>query len=152
MTTLFEQIGGDQLRVVIEDFYRRVLSDVMIGFMFVRVDRRTLVQREWELIAALLGAADIKYSGRPMRVAHAQHTIFGGQFERRMQILRETLRDHAVADDVQREWIDHALSLRKQITRDHGSECQDTGEAGGGKLAPVMPVPGPEAVVKLRRR
>lgn len=148
--SLFDAIGAARLREVIADFYRRVYADVMIGFMFQRVDRATIVQREWELVAALLGAPDVTYSGRPMRAAHAQHTIFGGQFERRMQILRETLRDFAVDPAVQQAWVDHALSLRRQITRDAGSECQDTGEAD--KLRPAMPAPGPDAVVKLRRR
>jgi len=146
---LFERIGGDALRAVLVDFYRRVFDDVMIGFMFRGVDRAMLIDREWELVAALLGAK-VRYAGRPMRVAHARHTIFGGQFERRMKLLRDTLRDHAVDAEVAQAWVDHALSLRGQITRDTGSECQDTGEAGpplGG-----VPSQDPDAPVKLRRR
>ena len=126
---LFEKIGGDKLREVITDFYARIFGDVMIGFMFQGRDRQHLIDREWELVAALLGAPGVTYTGRPMRTAHAQHTIFGGHFERRLQILRETLRDHAVDPAVQKEWIDHTQALRDQITRDKGSECKDTGEA-----------------------
>jgi hemoglobin len=145
--TLFERIGGDRLRAVITDFYARVFDDVMIGFMFAGKDRQRLIDKEWELAAALLGA-DVKYTGRPMRAAHAQHTIFGGQFERRLQILRETLRDHAVDADVQQAWIDHTLSLRNQITRDRGSECADPGPTL--RIAP--PEPDPDKPVKLGRR
>jgi hypothetical protein len=85
-----------------------------------------------------------------MRAAHAQHTIFGGHFERRLQILRETLRDHAVAPAVQQAWIDHQLALRSQITRDQGSECKDT-SAAGPKLAVAAPAD-PERPIKLGRR
>lgn len=148
-STLFDRIGADALRAVITDFYGRVFGDVMIGFMFRGKDRRHLIDREYELTAALLGAPGVTYTGRPMRTAHAQHTIFGGQFERRLQILRETLRDHAVDPEVQQAWIDHQLALRGQITRDRGSECQDTA-AAGPKLA-FAPVD-PDRPIKLGRR
>jgi hemoglobin len=145
--TLFDQIGAERLRAVVTEFYARVFDDVMIGFMFAGKDRQRLIDKEYELVAALLGAG-IKYTGRPMRAAHAQHTIFGGQFERRLQILRETLRDHAVDAAIQEAWIDHTLSLRDQITRDRGSECADPGPAL--RIAP--PEPDPDKPVKLGRR
>lgn len=149
-STLFDQIGPAALRAVITEFYARVFADVMIGFMFRGKDRQHLIDREYELTAALLGAPGVTYTGRPMRAAHAQHTIFGGQFERRLQILRETLRDHAVAPDVQQAWINHQLSLRSQITRDAGSECTDTA-AAGPKLAIAVP-DDPARPIKLGRK
>lgn len=145
---LFDRIGPGALRAVLTDFYRRVFDDVMIGFLFRGTDRQHLIDREYELTAALLGAPGVTYTGRPMRVAHARHTIFGGQFERRLQILRDTLRDHAVDPDVQRAWIDHQLALRHQITRDRGSECDDTA-AARPKLAFA---PDPDRPIKLGRR
>ena len=147
---LFDRIGGDALRAVITDFYRRVFDDVMIGFMFRGKDRQHLIDREYELTAALLGAPGISYTGRPMRVAHAQHTIFGGQFERRLQLLRDTLRDHAVDPEVQQAWIDHQLALRGQITRDRGSECDDTAAAPPQRA--VAPPDNPDRPVKLGRK
>jgi hemoglobin len=149
-SALFDRIGADQLRAVLAEFYRRVFDDVMIGFMFRGKDRQHLIDREYELTAALLGAPGVTYRGRPMRVAHAQHTIFGGQFERRLQILRETLRDHGVDPEVQRAWIDHQLALRDQITRDRGSECDDTA-ANRPRLAIVAP-DDPDRPIKLGRR
>ncbi len=153
MTTPFEKIGADALRSLIADFYDRVFRDVMIGFMFQGKDKKHLIDREWELIAALLGAPGVKYTGRPMRTAHAQHTIFGGHFERRLQILREALRDHAVDAEVQQVWIDHTQSLRAQITRDKGSECATTAETAP-KLAIVPDAPDlpPDKPIKLGRR
>jgi len=110
---IFDKIGPDALRAVITDFYARIFPDVMIGFMFEGKNRQHLIDREYELVAALLGAPGVTYTGRPMRTAHAAHTIFGGHFERRLQLLRETLRDHAVDPEVQTAWIDHTLSLRR---------------------------------------
>ena len=149
-SSLFDRIGAEALRAVLTDFYGRVFGDVMIGFMFRGKDRQHLIDREYELTAALLGAPGVTYTGRPMRAAHAQHTIFGGQFERRLQILRETLRDHQVDPEVQRAWIDHQLALRSQITRDRGSECDDTAVTRP-ELAVAVP-DDPDRPIKLGRR
>jgi hemoglobin len=145
----FDKIGETQLRAVISDFYDRVFRDVMIGFMFQGKDKQHLIDREYELAARMLGASHITYTGRPMRTAHGAHTIFGGHFERRLQILRETMGDHAVDAEVQQVWIDHTQALREQITRDKGSECKDTGEARP-KLAIAMAKP--DKPIKLGRK
>lgn len=142
---LFDRIGADRLRAVIEDFYSRIFGDVMIGFLFEGKDRGRLVEMEYQFTAQLLGA-DLKYTGRSMREAHAHSPIFGGHFERRLQLLRETLRDHAVDPEVQQAWIDHTLSLRAQITPDKGSECKDT------SVVKAPNPPHPDARVKLGRR
>src|SRR5690242_6741772 len=141
----FEKIGAEKLRAVIADFYDRVFADVMIGFLFEGKSKQTLIQREYEFTANLLGG-DVKYTGRPMRVAHAQSPIFGGHFERRLQILRETMRDHAVDPEVQQVWLDHSYALRDQITSDKGSECKDT------PVVATPPQPDPDRPVKLGRK
>jgi hemoglobin len=148
-SSLFDQIGAEALRAVLTDFYGRVFDDLMIGFMFRGKDRQHLIDREYELTAALLGAPGVTYTGRPMPAAHAQHAIFGGHFERRLQILRETLRDHRVDPAVQQAWIDHQLALRHQITRDRGSECAETSVIA---VEPPEPVSDPDRLLKLRRR
>ena len=146
----FDQIGPVALRAVLVDFYDRVFRDVMIGFMFQGKNKQHLIDREYEFTAGFLGAPDVKYTGRPMRTAHAQHTVFGGHFERRLQILRETMADHHVVAEVQQAWIDHTQALRPQITRDQGSECKDT-SAAGPKLAIAQPAP-TDKPIKLGRK
>lgn len=122
MATLFEQIGGDGLREVLSDFYDRVFSDVMIGFLFSGSDKERLIAKEWELTARFLGA-EVSYSGRPLRSAHAPHPIMGGHFDRRTRILEETLADHDVPDAVREAWLRHNEELRPLITSDPGSVC-----------------------------
>jgi len=146
---LFDKIGAEALRAVVVEFYARVIPDAMIGFMFQGKDRQRLVDKEYELVAALLGAPGVTYTGKPMRAAHAQVTIFGGHFERRLQILREVMADLHVDPEVQQAWIDHVQALRSQVTRDRGSECATSVEA----TAPVTRgEPDPSTLVKLRRR
>lgn len=150
-TSTFSRIGEEKLRAVVTEFYARVFPDVMIGFLFQGKDRARLVEKEYEFTARLLGA-DVPYTGRPMRAAHAQSPILGGHFERRMQILRETLRDLNVDPEVARVWLDHSESLRPLITRDRGSECKDTAVTAP-KLAIAVPkVSDPEAKIRLGRK
>jgi len=112
--SLFETIGGDELRAVISDFYDRVFADVMIGYMFQSRDKQRLIDMEWELTARFLGAEQ-RYTGKPMRDVHAPLQIFGGQFDRRLQILKHTLRDHRVDPDVAQAWLDHQIALRDHV-------------------------------------
>ena len=135
-STLFDRIGGERLRAVIEDFYDRVFADVMIGFMFAGKDRARLVDKEWELAARMLGA-DLRYSGRSMPEAHARVPITGGHFDRRTQILRETLAAHDVPEDVRDAWLGHVESLRAQLTADRGSECDHDAAAARTTVAPA---------------
>ncbi len=142
--SLFDQIGTEALRAVVSDFYDRLFPDVMIGFMFDGKNKQQLIQREFEFTAGFLGAPNIPYTGRPIRTAHAQHTIFGGHFERRLQILRETLADHHVPEAVQKAWLDHTQALRSQVTTDQGSECKNT-------TVPALPL-ADDRPIKLGRK
>ena len=148
---LFAKLGMEKLTAVMTDFYDRLFRDVMIGFMFQGKDKAHLIARETELTAKMLGAPGVTYTGRPMRTAHGSHTIFGGHFERRLEVLRQVLAAHAVDPDVVRVWIDHTQLLRHTVTRDTGSECKDTNE-GRPKLDLAAPAPSPDALVKLKRR
>jgi hemoglobin len=145
---LFAKIGETKLRALMTDFYARIFGDLMIGFLFEGKSRQHLIDREYEFTASLLGG-DVKYTGRAMREAHAKSPIFGGHFERRLQILRETLRDHAVDPEVQQVWLEHTLALRPQITSDKGSECKNTSVDPGTLETPAGD---PDRRITLGRR
>lgn len=121
--SFFEQLGGEAgLRRIIDAFMDRVYEDRMIGFFFRNVDKGRIKEMEFQLAARFLGA-DIDYQGRPLDQAHARHPIMGGQFARRLQILKETLDAFGVPEPIKKAWIEHTESLRPLITRDAGSDC-----------------------------
>ncbi len=123
----FERLGGEHaLRAIIETFVDGCFDDLMIGFHFHGVSRERVKKFEFEHAAEHLGAP-IVYSGRPIRAAHGKHTILGGHFERRLEILRQTLVAHMVPDDIIDPWLDHHRSLRAEVTADVGSECGERG-------------------------
>lgn len=134
--TLFELAGGEAgLRPVIDRFVDRVFDDVMIGYLFRAADRARVKQKEYEHAAAHLGGP-VSYTGRPLAKAHAPHRIRGGQFMRRIQILKETLRELSVPSAVADSIIEHNLSLQALITADEDGVCEPafrgSGKADGG--------------------
>jgi truncated hemoglobin YjbI len=125
VTALFDNIGGDALRRVIEDFYDRVFDDAMIGFLFTGKDKQRLIDKEWELAAQMLGAPGVRYTGRPIREAHAASPIMGGHFDRRLQILKDVMADHDVDAEVRDAWVAHTNSLRSHVTSQPPGVCDD---------------------------
>ncbi|HKE17897.1 MAG TPA: group 1 truncated hemoglobin [Kofleriaceae bacterium] len=120
--TLHDRIGDEALRRILRDFYDRVFADPMIGFLFDGKNKERLIQKEAELVAQLLGGA-VEYSGRSMAEAHRTVRITTGHFDRRLVILEETLADHAVEPEVRGRWLEHARSLREQLTADPEGVC-----------------------------
>jgi hemoglobin len=117
-------MGGEpELRAAVDDFIDRVFADIMIGFLFAHADKARIKEKEYELAAKALGA-DVAYTGRALPEAHQKHPILGGHFERRMQLLRETLRDHGVLEEAARHLLAHNESMRAAITKNAGSDCE----------------------------
>jgi truncated hemoglobin YjbI len=126
--TLFEQLGGEpRLRAIIDAFVDAIFDDVMIGFHFWKASRERVKAKEYEFAAAHLGA-DVAYTGRPLPEAHAPHPILGGQFDRRLKILEETLEAHGAPAEVREHWLAHTRALRGTILRAEerpGGSCDD---------------------------
>lgn len=120
-----ETIGGLlALRNITDRFVDRCFDDTMIGFFFRDADRHRVKKFEYQHAAEWLGAP-ISYEGRPLGAAHRKHRIMGGQFARRLQILREVLQESKVDEALISEWIAHQESLRLHITGQPGGECHD---------------------------
>lgn len=123
MQTLFEQLGGQAaLQAIIARFVDRMFDDIMIGYLFRAADRERVKAKEYEFAARHLGAK-ISYTGRPIAEAHRAHRITGGQFMRRLQILKETLAAFQVPAEVSQHWLTHTLSLQAEITDNALDQC-----------------------------
>ena len=120
--SLYSELGEARLRQVIDVFVDRLFEDIMIGFFFRNADRSRIKEMEFQFTAKFLGA-DIEYQGRPLAEAHSKHPIMGGQFARRLQILRETLEEYRIPPHIREAWLEHTESLRPLITGDKGSDC-----------------------------
>ncbi len=143
-TTLFEDLGGEAaLRPIIDRFVDRIFDDVMIGFFFRNARRERVKEKEYEFAARHLGA-DIPYTGRPIDEAHRAHPIMGGQFARRLTILKQTLEAFGVPEHVKAHWLAHTESLRPLVTADSGRECDPELARARAEGAPSAPLPRPK--------
>jgi hemoglobin len=140
-STLFDDLGGEPaLRQIIDRFVDRVFDDVMIGFFFRNARRERIKQKEYEHAAQHLGA-DVQYTGRPIDEAHRAHPIMGGQFARRLTILKETLEAAGVPEHVKQHWLAHTESLRPLVTADSGRECDPELARQRVEQVPNAPLP-----------
>jgi truncated hemoglobin YjbI len=120
---MYEQLGGEPvLRALIDRFVDRMFADPMIGYLFQRANRARIKEKEYELAAQHLGGG-VAYTGRPVGEAHARHAIMGGQFDRRLELLRSTLVDAGVAAPIIAHWIGYTENLRALVTRDPSGLC-----------------------------
>ncbi len=125
METSFERLGGEPvLRRIVDHFVDRCFDDTMIGFHFRSASRARIKELEYQHAAEHLGA-DVEYGGRPLEVAHGPHPILGGQFARRLTILREEIDAAGVPADIRDRWLAHQESLRPLVTADPDSNCRD---------------------------
>jgi hemoglobin len=121
--SLFEALGAEPaLRRIIERFVDRIFEDVMIGYLFRAADRQRVKDKEFEFAARHLGAP-VAYTGRPLTEAHRAHRITGGQFMRRLQILKETLAEFQVPEAIVAHWVEHTLAQQAQITNSALDQC-----------------------------
>lgn len=102
---MVDRIGGpERLRVILADFYARMARDPMLGFFFSGRDLERIVAGQHAFLLRALGATD-RFDGRHPGVAHrGLPPILRGHFDRRLQILSETLADHGVAEADARRW------------------------------------------------
>ena len=124
MTSELYTLAGEDagIRSFITTFYDDMFDDVMIGFFFRDADKSRLIDKEVELVARMLGHS-VRYTGRPIREAHAKHPIMGGHFERRWVLLKNAMKKHAVPDSIQSAIEEHTRRLRPQVTAQAGSDC-----------------------------
>jgi truncated hemoglobin YjbI len=131
----FEALGGEAaLRAIIESFVDRLFDDLMIGYLFRAADRQRVKAKEFEFAARHLGAS-LEYTGRPLAEAHRAHRITGGQFMRRLQILKETLAEFHAPPEVSAHWIAHTLSLQAQITNNALDQCDPAHSNRSGSVS-----------------
>lgn len=119
--TPFEEIGGEPvLRDIVNRFVDRVANDMIIGFFFAGKDLDRVKQHEFEHAARVLGA-DIQYTGRPIPSLHRPLRINGGQFRRRVALLRQEIDRAGVPEVVKELWLAEQRKMERAIT--DGTDC-----------------------------
>ncbi len=125
MWNLIDEVGEEVLLGAVTDFYDRVFNDLMIGFLFARSDKDHLIKSLVHYMATHIGKPVERYRGPSIRAAHEAIPILPGHFDRRHQILRETLEEHSIPVHVRKDWLALDLALRDNVIR-HGSVVRES--------------------------
>jgi hemoglobin len=116
--SLFDRLGGfARIRLLVADFYERILDSDRLRPYFDGVDTRRLVDHQTRFISAIMGGP-ASFSDEQIGRAHRHLGIGDRDFDEMVELLRETLEDHGLDDgDVERVCA-HVLSLRAFVVAD----------------------------------
>jgi hemoglobin len=101
--TTFERLGGfARVRLIVSDFYEKVLESPRLARHFAHTDMRRLIDHQTKFMAAIMGGP-AAYSDEQMARAHLRLGITGEEFDELAELLRETLEDVEVPErDIER--------------------------------------------------
>lgn len=118
LEALYLAVGQEAgLQALLEDFYQRMSDDVMIGFFFVGKDLKHIATMQKKFLMKAMGAAK-SYEGLPPAQAHLKLApILTGFFDRRLQILKETLADHRLTPAQIETWVTFENAFREGIVK-----------------------------------
>lgn len=114
------RLGEERVRRLVHTFMERVFGDPMIGFYFQGRSLSRIRELECRFALSHLGGGDV-YTGRPLDEAHGPLRIFGGHFDRRSALLRETLAEDGVDHDIAERWLEHTERQRALVI---GGSCR----------------------------
>jgi hemoglobin len=91
--------GGPAVKVVVDDFYQRVLGDQELSHYFDGIDMTRLKRHQALLVGQVLGGP-AEYDGRTLQEAHHGLGITKPHFDRVVGHLADALKDAGVPDDI----------------------------------------------------
>lgn len=115
--SLFEQVGGfAKVRLVVSDFYERVLDSEQLAPYFAGTDVRRLVDHQTKMLAAMMGGP-AAYTDDHLHRAHAHLSVRAEDYDEIILLLRESLEDAGIEDRGVERVLAHVESLRDRIVK-----------------------------------
>ena len=116
LKAIYSELGGEtQLREILNEFYRRMSEDILIGYFFTGKDLHAIAEKQLEFLLVAMGIKS-QYTGKSPSSAHLElPPILKGHFDRRLVILKETLKDYGLPEDLIKNWIEFENAFRNVI-------------------------------------
>lgn len=119
-----DQELGDDLEPIVRSFYDKLFVDIMVGFFFQPHDKDHLIESQISWLRSNLGDRSGSYSGPSIRAAHEKLPILVGHFDRRHELLKQTLEEFDIPDQVRDEWLSLDQKLRPLVVK-MGASARD---------------------------
>jgi len=115
--SLFEAVGGlPTLQQVHKIFYDKVYADPWIGRFFEGHEQEAIENRQTEFMAEKMGSGE-KYPGKPLRQVHEHMYVSEELVALRTQLLRDSLREAGVDDELAERWMRIDAAFAKQVVK-----------------------------------
>ncbi len=117
-TTEILDLGMTQLlvRKVLELFYEKAFTDLLISHFFMGRDKTDLIEKQFLFTVSLLGGPK-NYTGKPLPVAHFPLQIRKPHFMRRKVLMHECMIEAGLTEPQATYWLAKEEELKKFILR-----------------------------------
>jgi hemoglobin len=113
--TTFERMGGfARVRLIVSDFYDKVLESERLAHFFADIDMRRLIDHQTKFISAVMGGP-AAFSDEQLARAHMRLGITTRDFDEMASLFHETLEDHGVEPIELERLHAHLLSMRDHV-------------------------------------
>lgn len=100
--TIYELLGDEKLKLLLDHFYDKVFESKIIGPLFNSVEKETIKDKQYCFLTQYLGGPprfNMKYGVPRMRMSHLQHKIDVAARDEWLKLMKESI-------DIL-EWDDH---------------------------------------------
>lgn len=116
-----EESGGEKgIQEILNEFYSRMAKDPLVGFFFHGKDLTPIVEQQKHFLMRAMGLSS-NYSGKSPGSAHQKlPPILKGHFDRRLVLLKETLKQFHLTPASINAWVNFEETFRKAIVEEEG--------------------------------
>jgi len=130
--TVFERVGGfARVRLMVSDFYEKVLDSPILIPYFEEVDMRRLIDHQTRFFAAVMGGP-ASFSDEQLARTHHRLRVTDVAFDEMATLFQETLEDHGLDDREVSRLVAHIQALRPRVVPPELSGF----EGAGASVAP----------------
>ncbi len=122
--SLFEDLGGiATLQKVHKIFYDKIYADPWLGKFFAHIKQDTIEAQQTDFMAQAMGGPD-KYCGAFPIPAHKHMYITEELFEYRHEMLKQSLREAGVPQNLADRWLKIDGAFRSGLVKNSLADCQ----------------------------
>ena len=116
--SLFEAVGGlPVLQKVHKVFYDKVYAHPWLGRFFEGHSQEAIENRQTAFMAEKMGGP-VMYMGKDLRMAHRQMYITQELFNVRQTLLKQSLEDCAIPQNLAQRWLKIDNAFKRQVVKD----------------------------------
>ena len=121
---LFERLGGKPvLEKVHKLFYDKLFEHPWLKGYFEGIDQKHIEAQQTDFMSQTFGGPR-RYMGKPVNTAHKHIFINRGLFELRHEVLRESIEEAGVSDELMQEWLRVDAAFERAIVKNSSDECE----------------------------